>query len=606
MSVALKRLFITLGVLLALPAGLAALLCLMVDEKSIKAVLIEQAGAHLNATLGIDGELSLDLFPTPGIAADALRLTTPAGSEQDFASAARLHLTISLLSLLRGELHADGLRLEGLRVNLVRDAEGRGNWEHLRRARERPTPAASEDAAVEPGLAATTKRISITSLRIEDALVTLDDLRAGKRRQAIVESLFAEHMNTRDEPFPLSVNGRLESSDHDGENAQSLGFSLQTEVAVGPGTGTASLRDTRLSLRIASGDSLAITLPESGVDIDAHTLDVADAALDMDGLTARFSGRLDWDLPAMTGHLEVTALDLPALTAKRGIQLPAALNPDLLRGITLQADYSWSKNTLGLHAARLGAGDLQLNGEAIYTAGERAQIEATIDGGRVWADARIDTRDEGGIQVDAELSAVDLQKLLSVTRQMNTLSGTLGATLQLQARGFSGAQWATSLSGPLQVHVDQPVLHGTNAEEAVCKAAAALNGESLGRSFEPLTRLQRLDASIAFSNGVGELSTLSATMPTMSLDGFGNVDLSQRTLRLQLDARITGDMESIDPACRMTRKMQRIEWPISCKGSFGEDPANWCGIDKDDLRKIARQLARKNLKDKLDDFLGRH
>lgn len=606
MSAALKRLSIAIGVALALLASLAALLYSIVDDERIKAMLTERASGQLNATLDIDGELSLDLFPTPSIAADALRLTAPAGSGHELASAARLHLTISLISLLRGDLHADGLRLEGLRVNLVRDTEGRGNWEHLRRAGARPAPDASADAAAAPDPATTMQRISISSLHIEDALLTLDDLRAGKRRQAIVESLFAEHMNTPDEPFPLSVNGRLESSDRDGENAQSLGFSLQTEVAVGPGTGTASLRDTRLSLRTASGDTLAITLPESGVDIDAHTLDVADAALDMDGLTARFSGRLDWNLPAMTGHLDVTALDLPALTAKRGIQLPAALNPDLLRGITLQADYSWSNNTLSLHAARLGAGDLQLTGEASYTTAERAQIEATIAGGRVRADAHIDTRAEGGIRVDAELSGVDLQKLLSATRQMDTLSGTLGAALQLQARGFSSAQWAASLSGPLQLHVDQPVLHGTNAEEAVCKTAATLNGESLGRSFEPLIRLQTLDASIVFNDGVGGLSTLSATMPTMSLHGFGNVDLSRRTLRLQLGARITGDMESIDPACRMTRKMQRIEWPITCKGSFDEDPANWCGIDKDDLRKIARQLARKNLKDTLDDFLRRH
>ena len=529
MSAALKWLSIAIGVALALLASLAALLDSIVDDERIKAMLTERASGQLNATLDIDGELSLDLFPTPSIAADALRLTAPAGSGHELASAARLHLTISLISLLRGDLHADGLRLEGLRVNLVRDTEGRGNWEHLRRAGERPAPDASAVAAVEPDPAATVQRISISSLYIEDALLTLDDLRAGKRRQAIVESLFAEHTNTPDEPFPLSVNGRLESSDRDGENAQSLGFSLQTEVAVGPGTGTASLRDTRLSLRTASGDTLAITLPESGVDIDAHTLDVADAALDMDGRTARFSGRLDWNLPAMTGP-----------------------------------------------------------------------------GGRVRADAHIDTRAEGGIRVDAELFGVDLQKLLSVTQQMNTLSGTLGATLQLQARGFSSAQWAASLSGPLQLHVDQPVLHGTNAEEAVCKAAATLNGESLGRSFEPLTRLQTLGASIMFNDGVGELSTLSAAMPTMSLDGFGNVDLSRRTLRLQLGARITGDMESVDPACRMTRKMQRIEWPISCKGSFDEDPANWCGIDKDDLRKIARQLARKNLKDTLDDFLRRH
>jgi hypothetical protein len=604
MSAALKRFSIALGVVLALLAGLAALFSAMVNDESIKAMLIEQASAQLNATLNIDGALSFDFFPTPSIAASALRLSAP--PDQELASAQRLLLGISLTSLLRGELHGDGLRLEGLRVNLVRDAEGRGNWEHLRRAGERPAPAASANTAVEPGSAAATQRTRIGSLHIEDALLTLDDLHAGKRRRAIVQSLVLEKMNSRDEPFLLSANGRLESSAPDGENLQSLGVSLQTRIAVGPGTGTARLRDTRLSLSPASGGTLAITLPESGIDLGTDTLDIAGAVLEMDGLTAGFSSKLDWSLPAMTGHLDVTALDLPVLAANRGFEFPAALNAERLSGITLQANYSWSKNTVVLHAVRLGAGGLQINGEASYTPGERAQIEATLDGGRVQADARIDTRGEGGVEIDAELSGMDLQTLLSVTQQRDRLSGTLGAVLHLQARGLSGAQWAASLSGPLQLHVDQPVLHGTNAEEAVCKAAATLNGESLGRRFEPLTRLQTLDASIAFTDGVGEFSALSMSLPTMSLDGGGRIDLSRRTLRLQLDARITGDMESIDPACRMTRKMQRIEWPITCKGSFDEHPANWCGVDNDDLRNIARQLARKKLKDKINDFLRRH
>jgi hypothetical protein len=187
----------------------------------------------------------------------------------------------------------------------------------------------------------------------------------------------------------------------------------------------------------------------------------------------------------------------------------------------------------------------------------------------------------------------------TAVRRTATLTG-IKATLDLQADG----PMATSLDGPVRLTANDLQLRELSVEEMVCKAAATLNKEALTARFEPLTRIEHLDVELDFADGIGTVRTLTATLPVMRLDGSGTIALAQRRLALQLDARITGDLEARDPACRMTRRMQRVEWPISCNASFDAKPAKWCGIDKNDLAEIAGQLASEKLTDKLKDKLG--
>jgi hypothetical protein len=186
----------------------------------------------------------------------------------------------------------------------------------------------------------------------------------------------------------------------------------------------------------------------------------------------------------------------------------------------------------------------------------------------------------------------------AVRRQLS-LQG-VKASLALRADGAIPA----SLSGPARLSVDQAELRELNVEELVCKAAATLNKEPLTARFEPLTRVAPLLLELDFAQGIGTVRTLAATLPVMQLDGSGHIDLPQRRLALQVGARITGDLEARDRACRMTRKMQRVSWPIACNTSLDAEPAKWCSIDKDELGRIAGQLAGEKLGDKLKDKLG--
>jgi AsmA protein len=233
------------------------------------------------------------------------------------------------------------------------------------------------------------------------------------------------------------------------------------------------------------------------------------------------------------------------------------------------------------------------------------KLDARLYGGTLHATGALSADDGGGsMKLAAQLAAVDLKALLAATGGVQKFEGRLNGSLQLAAQGADPAQWKNTLSGPLQLGIDDAVLRGVSVEEVVCQAAAQLNHEALKASFEPVTRFRGVQAALDFQQGVGTFRQLGATVPNMSMRGEGRIDLPRRKLKVQLDTRVTDDLSGRDPACRMTRKMLAIEWPVTCKGSFDEDPKRWCRIDEDDLAKIATQFATEKVQDKLMKKLG--
>ncbi len=231
-------------------------------------------------------------------------------------------------------------------------------------------------------------------------------------------------------------------------------------------------------------------------------------------------------------------------------------------------------------------------------------LSARLYGGTLSASGQLDTRDAGALRLKAELTTVDLKALLQATRKVDRMEGILDGSLELDSSGHTMDEWKAALHGPVRVSVKDPVLNGTSVEELICKAAAQLNQESLSARFEPVTRFQSIATGLDFSQGIGTLQNFQASVPNMTLRGEGKVNLARSKFDMQLNTRVSNDLEHLDPACRMSRKMLAVEWPITCKGSFDEDPKKWCGVDKDDIAKIAGQLATDKVKNKLKDKLG--
>ena len=395
------------------------------------------------------------------------------------------------------------------------------------------------------------------------------------------------------EPGNLAANGKLDVS------ALDLPALLQTlAIALPPGLNPEPLADMTLDTDYALAGK---TLSLSQAELRAGKFNATGEVRFTSGKTMRIDAKF------ASPELELDYFFPPAETPPEGAAATAAAPAEAANagpGALLAMNGIIEASLGRLKTATLELSELETKLVLKKGIARLRSLSSRLYGGTLNASGRLDARGDGALRLKAELGAVDLKALLQATRDFDQMEGRLDGSLDLAASGHTMDDWMAALHGPLRIKVREPVLNGLSVEELICKAAAQLNQESLSARFEPLTRFQSIDTGLDFTQGIGTLQNFQAVVPGMALRGEGKVDLPRGKLDIQLNTRVTDDLERLDPACRMTRTMQALEWPITCKGSFGEDPKKWCGIDQDDVAKIAGQLATDKVKDKLKDKLG--
>jgi len=170
----LKLLAVIIGVpvLFAMLAFLA--LPVLVDSSYYRNKLIALVKAHTGRDLRIDGKLRLRLLPELRWTATDVRLGNRLDyTGSDVARLAALTADLRLLPLLSGRLEARKLSVRGLRLNLERDQEGRGNWEG--EARVEPKSNAAQRNAADAAPAA----VTIGELDIRGATLNWRDASTG-------------------------------------------------------------------------------------------------------------------------------------------------------------------------------------------------------------------------------------------------------------------------------------------------------------------------------------------------------------------------------------------------------------------------------------------
>src|SRR5690606_36616645 len=107
-------------------------------------------------SFSIDGDLELAFFPWLAIETEAVTLGHPPGFDLDepFATVERMSAGVKLLPLLERRFEIGSVRIDGVRLNLLRGANGRGNWEDFGATSERtqgepPTEPLAENLDIE-------------------------------------------------------------------------------------------------------------------------------------------------------------------------------------------------------------------------------------------------------------------------------------------------------------------------------------------------------------------------------------------------------------------------------------------------------------------------
>ncbi|WP_417787658.1 AsmA family protein [Stutzerimonas xanthomarina] len=291
------------------------------------------------------------------------------------------------------------------------------------------------------------------------------------------------------------------------------------------------------------------------------------------------------DKPTQQAWSSASVLPISAL---RSLDTRVSLNIDSFIAMKLPVDNFTLK-------ARTAGGMLTLE-----------QLRGGLYNGRIEASASLDVRPQVPlITAQTRLARVPIEGLLQSQGEQVVIKGLINLDSDISTQGNSQQAWIDNLNGKIGFIIDNGILVDANLEQQLCRAIATLNRKPL--TSEPRgkdTPFRELKGNLTLSNGVASNPDLKVSIPGLTVNGNGDVDLRVLGMDYRIGIAIEGDKgEMPDPACAVNERYVGIEWPLRCRGPL-ELGAKACRFDKDGLGKIAARLAGDKLNETIEEKLG--
>ncbi|MDZ7851896.1 MAG: AsmA family protein [Halomonas sp.] len=343
----LRTLLAAIGVLGLVMVGAVVYVTTFFDPNDLKPRLVEVVREYSGLELSLDGPLSWSFYPRLGVGVEKAeaRLPDQADDSTPFAAFSHAEVSLAFTPLLRGEIAIDGLTLEGLYLDLQRDAQGEGNWEVLL---ERLSESSEEaEAALAPASAGPNPdtglsvALNVASVQVQDGEVRFRD--ALSDRELLLENLQVSGTNVNPgRAFPIASSFRLRA--HEGLDWQEQEreprliseISMEGRVDLGLAEGRHMLEG--LSLATVNrfhgidgeqevnlkGAELVVNVGEGSLQLNEGKLDASlkHPRLGEKVLPLSLAFTLDADLDEQSAHLRDMALTGPdALTLSGNLNL---------------------------------------------------------------------------------------------------------------------------------------------------------------------------------------------------------------------------------------------------------------------------------------------
>lgn len=367
----IRWLLVVLLLLAVLLVAAAVVAVWLFDPNEYRERIASEVRDQTGLELVLEGDISLSLFPWVGVEIDRARVENPEGyGPEPLAAVEALEVHARLLPLLRSQVHLRRIRLDGVALNLVRDEQGRGNWEVVQAMlAERQEPAEAPEPEPDRDLADLDflQQLQIGSIELSNSRFVFDDRQSGER-WAI-------------EPLDLQLG------------------SIRLGEPI----------DTRLTLRLsdAAGDQLRLRLTlQATLDSGFEQLSLENLSLSIDGEQQGFAMDMTAAIASLRASLDGSSVDVGDLNLDGWLQNAEGERLELGLGLSTRVDE-------GFQRIELSAIRFQIEGrQAGYQLDLRAQservalnlAEGTVDGGRLQLEGRV--QDQGGDAMDVQLSMV--------------------------------------------------------------------------------------------------------------------------------------------------------------------------------------------------------
>lgn len=198
-----------------------------------------------------------------------------------------------------------------------------------------------------------------------------------------------------------------------------------------------------------------------------------------------------------------------------------------------------------------------------------------------------------GMQLDPALKAL-------ATTQVS-ISGTAGANLSMQGRGFSIPDLTQSLEGTGHVAVKDGKIEGVNLLQ---EAVSILNVAGISLDHAKATAFSTIETDLAMKEGTVYLQRLLMDSHDFQATGGGTIGFDQK-LNLAVNLNLSQDLSQkialSSPAAKLAMKGDRLSLPLTITGtaqapSYGIDMKSLTGRVQEQVRKKVEEAVGGLLK----------
>lgn len=336
----MKKLFITLGLIIALAIAALIAIPLFIDPNDFKGQIVEQVKKHTGRDLAITGDLKMSKFPSLGVDIGEIALGNAQGfGDQPMLKSGKASVSVKLLPLLKKDLQVSTLTLKDVYINLARDKSGKTNWDDLLALGGKKDTKKESDATKLAALA-------IGGIDLENANLVWDDQSLGKKYSVSQLNLKTGQLQLN-KPIDLDMSCNVDAAAEGIAGNLALDGTIEYDLqgkkySVKPIDFSANLKGAGVP-----GGAADIKLRASSAQADLTAGTASVAGLDLDALGTRIEGDIDatniFDkIPLASGKIKIDAQSIPDLLKTLG-QDPAQIP---LTKLTADADFKSTKDSM--------------------------------------------------------------------------------------------------------------------------------------------------------------------------------------------------------------------------------------------------------------------
>jgi AsmA protein len=590
-----------LGGLLILVVAAVVVFALTFDPNKYKGQAEAAVKEKTGRTLKLAGNIQLAFWPSLGAKVAGVSLSEK-DSASEFLSLESAQVSVAVMPLLRGAVMVDGIRIAGLKANVVKDKQGKFNFSDLTEGEAKKPAAPAEKGGGAP------VAFDVTSVRIERSSVAYRDLATGQEIALSDIDLSTGRISDQASgKLKLSVQAKGRNPDLDTR----LQLAGDYKIDLPAKTYEVSGLDLKLAgsaaqkkLDVAVTGSVRADLAKETLAADLKT------KFDESSIQAKL-GLAKFSPPAYTFDVDIDKLNLdrympkeeakPAATAapaKPGAQQETPVDLSALKGLNASGKlHVGALQVRGLKLADVRADVKAANGRA-----DIAPHSANLYEGKV-AGALSLQADGNRIALKEDLKGISIGPLLKDVAEKDLLAGRGNVGLDVSAAGPTVEAMKKALAGSARVELKDGAIKGFNLAEALRKAKAALGGSKEEKAAADQTKqtdFSEMSASFVIKNGVAHNEDLDVKAPLFRIGGGGDIDIGNSQLNYVTKATVVGTSKGQGGA--ELEQLSGLTVPVRLSGPFDaiKYEVNYGSVAAD----LAKSKAGAQVKEKLEERLG--